>query len=149
MPPLEVQQALLDQAVPDEPLPPVEGGGDGSTPVTEPPVNRDVPMVSGPDGLSGSVGQTLNCTMGNWDNEPTGYEYAWQTDGSPNSAVGATYNVPVGDAGKQVSCIVTATNAVGSTVAPMSNAVSIGAATREMQAGENGPGYQTRTVPKR
>ena len=38
------------------------------------PRNVDVPLVTG----DGTVGATLNCTMGNWDGEPTGYAYSWQ-----------------------------------------------------------------------
>lgn len=137
MPSLELQQELLDQAVPSEPP---------DAAPTAPPVNRDVPLVDG----TGTVGSTLNCTMGNWENEPTEYRYDWRSDGSPNAATGATYNVVAGDTGKAISCIVTATNALGSTAAPVSNAVSIEpVAAREMTAGEGNPSYQTRTVPKR
>ena len=48
------------------------GVADESEPATAPPVNVDVPHVSG----TGTVGSTLNCTMGNWQNEPTSYAYA-------------------------------------------------------------------------
>jgi len=143
MPPLEVQQALLDQAVPTEPP-----GSELPEGPAAPPVNRDVPHVSG----AGTVGSALTCTMGNWENEPTNYSYDWQTDGSSNTATGSTYVVAAGDAGKGISCIVTAFNALGSTVAPVSNVVTVEAAggavrEREITAGENTPGYQTRTVP--
>jgi hypothetical protein len=140
--PVGMQQAMLAAAAPN---PPPDNGGV----VTAPPVNVDVPYVDG----DGTAGSTLSCTMGNWDNEPTSYQYAWQTDGVPNSATGDTYNVVPGDAGKSIACIVTATNESGSTTAPVSNAVAISAArnieTRELAAGDNNPGYQTRTVPKR
>src|SRR5207342_2575121 len=50
-----------------------------------PPTNRDVPYVGMvmPDSLS--------CTMGNWDGEPTEYAYAWHSDGVANGATGADY----------------------------------------------------------
>ena len=83
-----------------------------------PPVNVDVPHVS-------QTGAVLNCTMGNWNGEPTEYAYAWQADGVSNEATGNVYNVKPEDAGKSLACVVTATNAMGSTVAPMSNAVAI------------------------
>ena len=86
-----------------------------------PPVNVDVPHVQ-------QAGATLTCTMGNWQGEPTDYAYAWMADGVANSATGATYNVKPEDAGHSLACVVTATNAMGSTVAPMSNAVAIPAA---------------------
>jgi len=85
------------------------------------PVNVDVPQVSG----TAAVGSTLTCTMGNWDGVPTSYEYAWASDGAANSATGSTYNVLEDDAGKSITCVVTATNAGGSTAAPPSNAVLI------------------------
>ena len=102
-------------------------GAGGEAPATAPPVNRDVPHVTG----DGTVGSTLNCTKGNWDNmggegQVSGtYAYAWQTDGTPNSATGENYNVVAGDVGKSISCIVTGTNSLGSVAAPVSNAVTI------------------------
>jgi hypothetical protein len=83
-----------------------------------PPVNVDVPFVS-------QEGAVLNCTMGNWQGEPTAYAYAWMADGVANDGTGATYTVKPEDAGKSLACVVTATNAMGSTTAPMSNAVAI------------------------
>lgn len=91
---------------------------------TAPPVNIDVPYVSG----TGAVGSTLNCTMGNWDNmsaEPHSYAYAWSGAGT---ATGDTYVVGAADTGTDITCVVTATNALGSTAAPPSNAVTIAAA---------------------
>jgi hypothetical protein len=83
-----------------------------------PPSNTDVPYVS-------QAGSTLSCTMGNWTGEPTSYAYAWHSDGVANGATGATYGVQAADSGHDLACVVTATNGVGSTAAPMSNAVSI------------------------
>jgi hypothetical protein len=93
-------------------------------PATEAPTNVDVPYVSG----NGVVGDTLNCTTGNWNGTPTGYAYAWAADGAPNGATGDTYTVVAGDAGKSITCVVTAANDAGSTAAPPSNAVAIAAA---------------------
>lgn len=86
-----------------------------------PPQNKDVPYVGG----TAEVGGMLNCTMGNWTGEPTSYAYEWQADGAPVSANGPDYVVTASDAGKDIVCIVTATNAHGSTAAPPSNAVTI------------------------
>ena len=87
-------------------------------------------MVSGPNGVGeAAVGQTLNCTMGNWTGEPTSYAYAWQA--GLGVAVGTDapdYTVAAADAGTSIVCVVTATNAHGSTAAPPSNAVPIPAA---------------------
>jgi hypothetical protein len=116
MPPVAVQQAALRHAqqtaaVPDRP-----------TPAPGAPSNVDVPNLSG----NGAVGETLTCTMGNWHGEPTGYAYDWKSDGTAISgASGNTYVVAAGDAGKSITCVVTATNAAGSTEAPPSNAVQV------------------------
>jgi hypothetical protein len=84
-----------------------------------PPVVVDVPYAS-------QAGATLNCTMGNWDGEPTGYAYAWYIDGvAREGASSATYAVQPDDVGHSGACVVTATNAHGETVAPMSNAVTV------------------------
>lgn len=89
-----------------------------------PPVNKDIPYVSG----TASIGSTLNCTMGNWTGEPTTYAYKWSSGGTTTGTDAADYTVVSGDAGKDITCVVTATNQHGSTTASPSNAVSIPAA---------------------
>jgi hypothetical protein len=98
--------------------------GTDTAPPTAPPANVDVPHVSG----TGTVGQTLNCTMGNWDNMGSGavsYAYQWRSDTADVGDGTANYVVAAGDAGHSIACVVTATNALGSTAAPPSNAVSV------------------------
>lgn len=94
--------------------PPANGNGGTATA----PTNTTVPAVT-------QTGDTLNCTMGTWSGEPTGYAYAWQIDGAAAGTDSATHTVAVGDGGKSATCVVTATNAAGSTAAPPSNAVTI------------------------
>jgi hypothetical protein len=119
-------RSLLTQMAPagDKPA------GEGITEVTyagptapPAPVCVDVPFVQG----SAAVGAELTCTMGNWGNEPVSYAYAWST-GSTNG----TYVVTEADAGASITCVVSATNAGGTTAAPPSNAIVIptGAATQ-------------------
>lgn len=92
-----------------------------------PPVNVDVPYASG----IGSVGSVLNCTMGNWEGmkgEVATYAYRWMNDGNPAlNGSQANYVVVDGDRGHSLTCVVTATNASGSTAAPPSNAIAISA----------------------
>jgi hypothetical protein len=88
------------------------------------PKNRDVPYVSG----TGTVGETLSCTMGNWDGEPTSYAYQWKRDGTLNLGTDSSYQIVAGDAGHSLTCVVTATNARGSTAAPPSNAITVAGA---------------------
>ena len=107
----------------------VHGLDPDDVPVQLPPQNKDVPMVSGPNGIEeAAVGQMLNCTMGNWTGEPTSYAYAWQSGGEPVGTNAADYVVSATDAARSIVCVVTATNAHGSTQAPPSNAVPIAAA---------------------
>lgn len=85
------------------------------------PVNIDVPHISG----TGTVGQTLSCTMGNWSGTPTSYAYAWQRVGVPIAgATSSTYVLVAADSpAKAITCIVTATNSAGSQAAPPSNTI--------------------------
>ena len=86
------------------------------------PTVVDVPHVSG----GTTVGSELTCTKGNWTGSPTEYAYAWKRDGA--TAIGtnaATYTLVAADLpGHAITCIVTATNAQGSTIAPPSNAIA-------------------------
>jgi hypothetical protein len=89
--------------------------GDGAT---APPAVVDVPHVAQEDAV-------LTCTMGNWTGEPTGYAYQWQRDGADIGDGTTPYAVTPADVGATVACIVTATNANGSTAAPASNGVVV------------------------
>lgn len=133
--PFEVEPLVVD---PVDPPTPTQGEANelkieaaGHDPdLVAPPVNKDIPHVSGDP----SVGSVLTCTMGNWDGmqaEPHSYSYQWMSDdhpAGPNAGSGDTYTVADGDVGHSLSCVVTATNAVGSGTAPPSNAVAIPAA---------------------
>lgn len=88
-----------------------------------PPAVVDVPMVS-------QEGTTLSCTMGIWTSKPTAYAYQWQIDGGDMGDDAPTYETGPSEQGKQATCIVTATNDLGSTAAPPSNAVTVNEATR-------------------
>jgi hypothetical protein len=115
-------QAQADEGQPD----PRPEGHPGYEPhqeaPTAPPAVVDVPAVS--PGTAG-VGDTLTCTMGNWDGEPASYSYQWKSDGAADLGTGDTYVVAASDSGHSITCIVTATNDLGSTEAPPSNAVAI------------------------
>jgi len=93
-----------------------------SGPVAPPaPVCIDTPYVGG----SASIGGGLTCTMGNWGNEPTSYAYQWQSNGVDVGDGTSQYIVVDIDAGHDIVCVVTATNAGGSTAAPPSNVITI------------------------
>lgn len=112
------RMSSLAAGVSGENLPPPGGGnGEGEGEATA-PVNSEVPLVT-------QSGTTLSATMGIWEGEPTSYAYAWQIDGAAAGSDAATYEVQAGDVGKSATCTVTATNAAGSTAAPVSNSVTI------------------------
>jgi hypothetical protein len=83
--------------------PPVE-------PEPSPPVNIDVPAIMG----TAQAGQTLNCTMGNWEYEPDEYLYQWKRG---PTIVGSQdfYQCVTADVGNTLICSVTAINSAGST----------------------------------
>jgi hypothetical protein len=83
------------------------------------PVNLDVPYVS-------QTGDTLTCTMGNWTGQPDTYAYAWQLDGVDAGGGTNTYVLALpDDIGRTATCIVTASNAIGTTEAAPSNGVVV------------------------
>ena len=84
----------------------------------EPPVNVDVPYVE-------QAGDTLTCTMGNWNGEPTHYSYQWYVDGAPAGTDSPSLQLSQADIGKTASCVVTAGNAKGIVEAPTSNGVVV------------------------
>lgn len=86
----------------------------------------DVPYLSGvPPYGNGSV---LTCTQGNWAGLPTSKTYQFRRDGvnfGTNTGVNTYTIVTASDSGHSIDCVVTATNAQGSTVAPHSNVIRI------------------------
>jgi hypothetical protein len=103
------------------------------------PVNVDVPYL-GPE--SPAVGDTLECTMGNWDGmqgTPATYSYAWYSDEEEREAIDHSYIVAEADLGHAITCVVTATNMAGGTAAPPSNAVTVAEATAAASAVDETP----------
>jgi len=82
------------------------------------PGNIDIPHVS-------QTAEVLTCTLGNWTGEPTSYAFQWKMGAANVGTNAATYTVQPGDVGATATCIVTATNAHGSTPAPPSNGVVV------------------------
>jgi len=77
------------------------------------PVNTVAPDVTG----NFYVGDVLTTTDGTWTGSPTSYSYQWKR-GATNIGTNAnTYTLVSADAGLNITCVVTATNATGSTPA--------------------------------
>ena len=87
-----------------------------------PPGVIDIPHVTG----AKPNGSVLTCTQGNWTGTPTSKTYAWKRNSSVSVGTNAnTYTTVPADVGSGVGCIVTATNATGSTAAPLSNQIVV------------------------
>jgi hypothetical protein len=97
------------------------GGPDGTvvllvaTPPVTAPINTNVPYVS-------QDGDILTCTMGTWTGEPTAYVYQWAIDGTAVGDGTEIYTAVIADVGKTATCVVSATNDLGTTESPPSNA---------------------------
>jgi hypothetical protein len=99
---------------------------DGVAGVLSPPAVVDVPYASA-NASPPIVGTVASVTNGNWIGTPSSYAYAWYRNGvAIGGATAATYTLVSADTGgKQLQCQVTATNATGSTAAPLSNIISV------------------------
>lgn len=74
------------------------------------PTNTALPAITG----TARVGQTLTATNGTWSGAPT-YARQWRAAGvAISGATSTTYNPAVGDIGKTITVVVTATNDKGS-----------------------------------
>lgn len=106
-------------------------------PIVSPPVATAIPDVTG----TLTVGQTLTCTTGMWNNSPTSYEYNWEK--SPHGLTfpltgladgpEPTYVITAGETNFDIRCVVIATNEVGIGAAT-SNAVGPVAAVGDVTA---------------
>lgn len=94
----------------------VSANSNALSPINASPVNSVLPAISG----TTTAGQTLSVTNGTWLGYPASYSYAyqWKEDGANISgATSSTYALQAAQAGKTITCTVTATNSTGSTAA--------------------------------
>jgi hypothetical protein len=81
-----------------------------SSGVVIPPVNTVAPTISG----TNAVGNMLTATNGTWTGTSISYTYQWKRDGvNIPSATSITYTLVQADAGYNITCQVTGTNAAG------------------------------------
>ena len=111
------------------------------------PVNTVAPVISG----TTTLGSVLTATTGTWSNSPISYTYQWKR-GATNVGTNAnTYTLVTADSAAVMTCVVTATNAVGSASAT-SNSITAGTYSSpfvpgdfNFNNGESNP-YTTNTV---
>ena len=92
----------------------------GSTPATSniitadnyTPVNTVAPVQTAITALV--VGDVTNTDNGTWTNSPSSFSYQWKRGATNIGTNSNTYAVVQADAGFNITCVVTATNAVGS-----------------------------------
>ncbi len=99
------------------------GGANPATSDPYGPVLPAAPVVSSPPPAIGGVaqqGDALSVSNGAWDNNPTGYSYAWEDcDSSGNNcaaisgATSSSYTLQASDVGTTIVAVVTASNSGG------------------------------------
>ena len=92
----------------------VNNGWANLTPILT-PISNTAPVVGG----STTVGGVANVTNGTWNNSPTSYTYQWYANSTVISANGTanTFTITSTQNGANLSCGVTAINALGSATA--------------------------------
>jgi hypothetical protein len=81
-------------------------------------VGPAAPGVITPPSVTGDliVGHVVTCSPGTWSGDPT-FTYQWRKDlAAIPAATNPTYALTPADGGHDISCVITATNSVGSTV---------------------------------
>jgi hypothetical protein len=86
------------------------------------PVNTVAPVISG----ATTLGSVLTSTTGTWSNSPSSFAYQWKR-GATNVGTNAnTYTLVTADSLAVMTCVVTATNAAGSSAPATSNSITAG-----------------------
>ena len=95
---------------------------DADIPPVDPPTVIDAPFIN-QTGVG--LGSTLNCTLGNWNGAPTARAYQWKRGLTNVGTSSPNYTVTAPDVGQTFTCVMVATNGVGSSAPVVSNAVVV------------------------
>lgn len=80
-------------------------------PIAAVPIETSLPAISG----SAVQGQTVSCSPGAWEDDPSSYAYSWQRDGSSIAGQAASrYELAAADVDQAITCMVIASNSSGS-----------------------------------
>lgn len=99
----------------------VKGAQTSGNPPAPAPVNSTLPVISG----ATTLGSVLTTTNGTWTNSPISYTYQWKRGATNIGTNTNTYTLVAADSTASITCVVTATNASGSTSAT-SNTITAG-----------------------
>jgi hypothetical protein len=91
---------------------------DADIPPVDPPTVIDAPFIS-------QAGTVISCTLGNWNGAPSARTYQWKIDTTNVGLNQPTYTRVAGDVGKVATCVMTATNANGTSGPTTSNAIVV------------------------
>ena len=96
------------------------------------PINTVAPAITG----TATEGQVVTCSTGTWTGAPTiTYTYQWKRNGSNiGSATNSTYTLVTADVSQSITCEVTATNGIGSTIANSNTITPIASIDSDAQA---------------
>ena len=88
----------------------------------DPPTVIDRPFISQ---TGAGVASTLACTLGNWNGAPSSRTYQWMRGATAVGTNSPSYTVTAPDIGTNFTCIMTATNANGTSGPSVSNLIVI------------------------
>lgn len=93
--------------------------------VNTPPSSVLAPTIYVANGGSALAGKALACDIGAWDGtSPITYSYQWYSNAVPVGIDDPSYLMQSSDIGNNITCVVTATNAIG-TANATSNAIAV------------------------
>ena len=93
--------------------------------VSTPPSSVLAPTIYVANGGSALAGKALACDIGAWDGtSPITYSFQWYSNAVPVGIDDPSYIMQTSDIGNNITCVVTATNAIG-TANATSNAIAV------------------------
>jgi surface protein len=85
------------------------------------PINSAAPVISGSTALS----SVLTSTTGTWSNTPSSFAYQWKRGATNIGTNASTYTLVAADSAAAITCVVTASNASGSSSPATSNTITV------------------------
>jgi uncharacterized membrane protein YgcG len=129
-----VAQDPLGSSAPAPSVPPIVPV---ALPVAAVPIETSLPVIAG----SAVQGQTVACSPGAWENNPTAYAYSWQRNGTSIAGqASGQYTLVAADVNQAITCTVIASNSAGSGPPAVSLPIIPAAASGSGGGGSGGSG---------